>query len=287
MTGLDPFDLEQASALALHGLMFAMAAVTSLAIPHWLRPKGRATPLNDPDGLAYLAGGARRCVDAVLTRLYARGDLSIEKGRVLVRREAATPGVGAAEILRLGLTFPAEYANAHRQLRGFNEMIHDRLIESGLLMDFDQVRRFRFWQTMPFLGVIVLAAATLQAGSLGWVLILGLSFLAATFRYALVDCRTRAGIAVIEEAQLAQERLHRAAPRDEADLAVALFGTVALAGSAYADLYRTSGNVLSVAGHWGASWHFSTSTGCRGGGVSGGGSSCGGGCGGSCGGGGD
>lgn len=100
-----------------------------------------------------------------------------------------------------------------------------------------------------------------------------LTLLLAIMRWAVIDRRTRAAIERLDHARTQSARLRRAPTEAETDRAVALFGTIVLAGSAWAgfhQLRQASGGDVSGGGDGGSS---------DGGGSSGGGGGCGG-CGG-------
>lgn len=244
MTGLGPFDLPGAPFLALYFVLLVVALAASLFIARWLRPEGRYGVVNDIDQLAYLAGGPVHFVDALVARLYARGALSVDRKHGLTMRQPPGEGASAAEITLLRLDSPVRYATVDKQMRDYADMAGNKLVQAGLLLDGSTALQMRIWQSLPFLVVMAFGSIKWEIGILrdrpvGYLTIfLVVTAAAAVLRFALLNRRTTSGQAALDDARMRQQRLRRAAPRDEAGLAVALFGTAALAGSALSDLHQ-------------------------------------------------
>lgn len=100
------FDLTGRPFLLLYAALFVGALIASILIPRWLRAEGRAPAGLDVEGLAYLAGGAGRYVDAVMARLLAARDVAMEAGGK-VRVLAPAAGRGAPDRAVLLLDTPA------------------------------------------------------------------------------------------------------------------------------------------------------------------------------------
>jgi uncharacterized protein (TIGR04222 family) len=269
--GLGPFDLTGGPFLALYAVLFVLACLTSLWISSWLRPEGRYGSVSNVDRLAYLSGGLSRYADVVVARLYTRGSLAIERKRGVSMRGTPSSGETAAEISVLGLTSPASLREIGKTLRPYADQIRHRLVESGLMLDDGVALQLRFWQSLPLFLLLAFGAIKWQIGTLRekpvefLTVFLLATLAAAVFRLMKLDRRTKNGLVALEDAQLRQQRLSRAAPTSEADLAVALFGTAALAGSSWSNLHllrRASG------GEGGSG---SSDGGCGGGGCGGGG----------------
>ena len=149
----------------------------------------------------------------------------------------------------------------------------------GLLMDGWTALQLRFWQTTPYLLLFAFGWTKVQIGEargkpVGFLIaLLVITVVFALLRFAVLDRRTRAGKEVIEEARERSERLRRAPAEGETGLAVALFGTAVLAGSAWGDFHR----MRAASGDGGSGGGGDGGSGCGGGGCGGGG--CGG-CGG-------
>jgi uncharacterized protein (TIGR04222 family) len=274
MTGLGPFDLAGTPFLALYFVLLVMALAASFFISHWLRPDGRSAVVGDVNQLAYLAGGAPRYVDALVARLFARGAVAVDRKLGISFRRPAEADASAAEIALRRLSTPARYAEVDRQLRDYADLAGEKLVEAGLLLDKGTALQMRFWQSLPFLVAMVFGSIKWEIGVLrerpvGYLTIfLVVTLTVAVWRFAALDRRTRAGQAVLEDARRRQERLRRAAPGDEADMAVALFGTAALAGSAWSDLHGLRRSTTSN-GDGGSGCGSDGGSGCGGGGCGG------------------
>jgi uncharacterized protein (TIGR04222 family) len=276
MTGLGPFDLPGKPFLAFYFVLLVMALAASLFIPRWLRPDGRGGAVSDVNHLAYLAGGAPQYVDALIARLYAGGAVAIDRKRGLSFRRPAEADASAAEIALRRLTTPAKYAEVDRQLRDYADLAGEKLVQAGLLLDKGTALQLRIWQSLPLLAAMAIGSIKWEIGVLrdrpvGYLTIFLVVTLAAAFlRFAVLDRRTRAGQAVLEHARRRQERLRRAAPGDEAGMAVALFGTAALAGSAWSDLHGLRRSTASNSdGGSGCGSDGGSGSGCGGGGCGG------------------
>lgn len=266
------YGLSAGDFLGLYGVLLAMVVVAGLMIPAWLRPAGREQQVTDPDLLAYLAGGSTRLVDAIVTRALASGQLAMD-GKNSFIAQTAFAGAGPT----IASDGPMNWAALVKQLGRDTERVRERLVNADLLMDGRTVAQLRFWQTVPYLALLLFGAVRWQVGvALGHPVsfLTGLMLVTALFaliRYVVVDRRTRAGIAAVRSARLAADRIRRAPTRDETGMAVALFGTAVLAGSAWQDYHR----LRSTGGDVGSS--DSGSSGCSGGGGGGcGGGGCGG-----------
>ncbi|WP_374145725.1 TIGR04222 domain-containing membrane protein [Sphingomonas sp. 28-63-12] len=275
--GLGPFDLPGSAFLVLYAGLLIITIIAGTIIPRWLRPTGRTMPETDPDHLAYLAGGAVRMAECLVAGLLAAGALVMEgRNRFRIVRETGVASPAQCAILALSspAPWPAIAAAANRPAAS----IEAHLVRSGLMVGPGGTWQLRFWQTMPYLLLIAF-------GLTKWLIGVGrdrpvgvltglLLFTAilALIRFWTIDRRTRGGMAAIKAARRRADRLRRAPTPSEAGLAVALFGTTVLAGSAWSDFHR----LRSASGGDGGNSGDSGSS--DGGGCSGGG--CGGGCGG-------
>jgi uncharacterized protein (TIGR04222 family) len=241
--GLGPFDLTGEPFLALYSVLFALAVLASLWLPRWLRPEGRSGAVQDMDRLAFLTGGAGRFAEARLARLYTRGSLTIDRKRGVTLKGRPADAEDAADMAVLGLSSPATYSALSRALKPYAEKVGEKLAGAGLLIDPATALQLRLLQTLPLLVLLVFGATKWEIGTLrdkpvGYLTVfLIVTLLLAIVRFAVIDRRTHGGIAVAEDACRRLERLRRAAPTDEAGMAVALFGTAALVGSTWYELH--------------------------------------------------
>lgn len=276
---MNPLDWDGPSFLLAYVIaMFAAVPVTAI-LSRLARPSGRHQPLADHDSLAYLAGKDERFAEGVATRLLATGALTVEDGTF--RRGTGGAAAGAGERAVLALHSPFQWKDILAALRPEGAAIERRLAAGGLLLDAAERRRVQMIAVAPLLLLLLVGGLKLLVGLsrgkpiLFLAILLGITLVWAIGRWASVDNQTRAGRAALKEARKRHDRLKRAPTTGETGLAVALFGTTVLAGSAFTDFHRLRSP--SDSGGWSDS-SSSSSSGCSGGDSSG--------CGG-CGGGGD
>ncbi|MBL0916340.1 MAG: TIGR04222 domain-containing membrane protein, partial [Sphingopyxis sp.] len=159
--------------------------------------------------------------------------------------------------------------------------VERRLAAGGLLLDADERRRTAMIAVAPFALLLLIGGIKLLVGLSRdkpvsvLVILLVITLMFAIGRWRSTDNQTRAGRMALAEARKKHDRLRRAPTTGETGMAVALFGTTVLAGSAYAAFHQWRAPSNSSGGDSSSS---SSDSGCSGGGSSG--------CGG-CGGGGD
>lgn len=265
---LGPFDLAGGPFLILYGVLLVLTVIAGVVIPRWLRPEGRPGHVTDPERLAFLAGGAHRFFDTIVARLLAADAL----GLIAKRRFLAAPAaIGRSEpecrLLAAAAGEPASWKQVESALKPFAATAEKDLVEAGLMMEPGVVTQLRFWQASPYLLLIVFGAIKLDIGTgrgrpVGYLtLLLVVTFVLALLRFVVVGRRTRAGQDLLAGARECNDRLRRAAPQDETDMAVALYGTVVLVASPWSD-YHALRSASSDSGSAG---------GCSGGGDGGGG----------------
>lgn len=247
---LGPFDWTGGPFLALYACLFVLALVAAISTPRRLRPQGRWQRLTDPDELAYLAGGPVRFVDTVVARLLTNGHMSLHDRRKLVARH---PGQGrtAAEMRLLALPGPVGWGRIRSEIIDYAQPVRATLERKGVMMDAAEVLHLRLLATLPFAALLLFGAIKWQIGlardkPVGiLVIFLIVTLVCAGIRFAIVDQRTREGIATLEATRVQAERLQRAPMTEEMALAVALFGTTVFVGSSWAgyhELRRASGS---------------------------------------------
>lgn len=273
MTGLGPLDLHGPEFLLLYLELALIALAAAFIIPRYLRPEGQSGRRPDEDELAVLAGGRERLAEAVTVRLLAEGAAIVQGGGTLAIRDPHG-GRTPAERRVARLTSPANWRDVHRALSDPAEAIERRLEDKGLWIGGDAARQLRLIQTAPLALLFLFGLAKWIVGTMRdrpvgiLTALLFVTAVIAVLRYAALDRRTRAGKAALADARFEAARLRRAAPTDEAPLAVALFGTTVLAGSWLSDFHRMRSA--------GAGGDGSGSSGCSGGGGGCGGGGCGG-----------
>lgn len=253
--GLGPFDLHGPAFLTLYSVLLGLTIVAGFVIPRWLRPEGRSARLSDPDQIAYLAGGSLRYVDAVVARLLAAGKIGIE-GRSAARILAAPVLAAGPERSVLALPTPSPWPRVIKTISGHAHGVRDKLVDAGLLIDSGTALQLRFWQTAPYLMLIAFGAIKWDIGAergrpVGFLsALLVITAVFALIRFMTIDRRTRGGIDTLSAARNGADRLRRAPTDDEIPMAVALFGTTVLAGSAWNDYHamRAAGGSGSGSG---------------------------------------
>jgi uncharacterized protein (TIGR04222 family) len=239
---LGPLDLPGGPFLQLYGMLLAITVVAGLIIPRWLRPEGRTPRNTDTDELAYLAGGKARYGDAVVSRMLAKNLLVIDTGDKFLA--AGLAGDTPVERSVMALSQPAKWRAIEHVVGRHADGVRSRLVADDLLTDAATALQMRFWQTLPYFLLIGFGIAKLMVGEarhrpVGFLtLLLVLTAVLALIRFVAVDRRTRTGIAVLEEARQRADRIRRAPASGETDLAVALFGTMVLAGSGWEGFHR-------------------------------------------------
>lgn len=239
---LGPFDLTGGPFLQLYGVLLVCTIIAGFFIPRWLRPEGRTPRNTDTDHLAYLAGGSARFAEAVTTRLLATRQLVMEgKDKFLAGHlGGGTP----AERSVLALPQPASWGAVERAVGRHADPIRTRLVADELLMDNGTAWQLRFWQTSPYFLLLAFGWTKLEIGQarerpVGYLtILLVITALLALVRFVALDRRTRAGQELLAETRERSERLSRGPAADETDLAVALFGTTVLVGSAWAEFHK-------------------------------------------------
>jgi uncharacterized protein (TIGR04222 family) len=273
-----PFDLTGGPFLTLYIVLLVPTLIAGIVIPAWLRPEGRSGRVTDAERLAFLAGGRQRFFDTIVTRLLAADALNLigKKGFV-----TAPGGAGRSEperrLLAVARGEPAGWKQVEQALQPYAAATEDDLVDAGLIMDRGVTMQLRFWQTSPYLlliafGLIKFGVGEARDRPVGYLtILLAITFVLAVIRFAVVDRRTRAGIDLLANIRDRSDRLRRAPTNDETWLAVALFGTSVLAGSAWSDYHA-----LRTASDGGAGSGCGSSGGGCGGGGGGGGGGCGG-----------
>ncbi len=277
---LGPFDLAGGPFLTLYIVLLVPTVIAGFLIPPWLRPEGRSGRATDAGQLALLAGGRQRFYDAIVTRLLAADALRLTGGKDFLAAPGATGhSTPDNEVLALARRAPASWKSIEWALQPHATETEGDLVDAGLLMDRSIATQLRFWQTTPYLVLLLFGMTKLWVGvvrdrPVGFLIaLLVATAFAALIRFAVVDRRTRAGKALLDGARDCSDRLRRAPTRDEAALGVALFGTGVLLGSALS-AYHNMRRVIDAGAGGGSGG--GGDGGCGGGGGDGGGGGCGG-----------
>lgn len=241
--------------LALYGALLLVAIYLGFSIPGRLRARGRECDALEDEQLAYLAAGRERHAELVAAGLMTSRAITTapdKKIEILAKDSARS----AAEADLLALPSPTDWNAIAHALRPRADAVRNALIADGLFMGERRVAAIRLSQTLPYLLLIALGVSRWRYGNAvdhptGFLTaLLILSTIFALMRWFTPERRTTCGIAAIEKAQERAERLRRAPTPEEIPLAVALFGTVVLAGSSLSDFHqlRTDNNSSSDSG---------------------------------------
>lgn len=222
--------------LVLYGVLLVVTIIAGCKIPRWLRPPGRDQRVTDETELAWLAGGATRFTDAVVARLLSARALDMvgKDNFHVITRDGGRTG---AESSVLTLPQPISWSAIEKTLRSYAEPIERRLVASRLLMDPATLFQMCFWQTSPYLVLLIFGATKWVIGDargrpVGFLTaFLIVTAIFALIRFFVVDRRTQAGRDALDDATARSERLKQAPTNSEIGLAVALFGTTVLVGS--------------------------------------------------------
>lgn len=270
---LGPFDLTGGPFLILYGGLLILTIIAGFTIPRWLRPEGRTPRRIDTDDLAWLAGGGTRLAETVAARLLSTRQLA------MAGKNKFTPGQfgGGTPVERSVLALPdgASWDRVAGAVGKHGDGIRERLVDAGLLMDGWNALQMRFFQTLPYFLLLGFGYAKLLIGEargkpVGYLTaLLVVTGILALIRFAAFDRRTRAGQEALAEARTRSERLRRAPAGGEADLAVALFGTVVLVGSDWGGFHQMRAASSGSDSGSGGSGCGSGGSGCGGGGCGG------------------
>ncbi len=222
----------------------ALLGLCSLAawwLPARLDAGKRRGESPDAEGLALLAGGRERFADSLLADLFARGGLARGPRGTLV---VADPRIATSPAGRAVLSAeePLSLTEARALLDTHAERAAARLRRGGLMLRPEEVSRLRWLSVAPFAVLLMIAFYRERAGTAlgeptGFLIALMVVTAAlALFLFFRIDPRTKAGIAEVARQQSASAHLARAPQASEVALAVALFGTGALAGTPWEPL---------------------------------------------------
>jgi uncharacterized protein (TIGR04222 family) len=268
---LGPFDLSGEPFLILYLVLLVAAIIAGVMIPRRMRPEGRRHNVTDPDQLAYLAGGKLRFTDTVVARMLAAGTL-VMATKTKFMSGTRPPRMTAAEGSVLHLTAPFGWAAVQRALNPYAEPVARALTGNGLLMSDDAVDRVRWAQTLPYVLLIGFGSIKLLIGEMRerpvgiLTVLLIVTAVAAVIRWFVIDRRTGAAMHALADANLRHHRLKIAPTTPEIGIAVALFGTTVLAGSAFSDFHKMR---ASDSGGSSSSSDSDGGSGCGGGGCGG------------------
>jgi len=281
-----PLEWRGADFLKLYALLMPASIILALIWRRLLRDNGAASPGGEiaPVELAYLVGGPTRGFDATVASLLQKEAIGWDEagqrfvllgsGGGLSASESALRNIVAGDgrpdqVLKLGS-------------RLFSET-RQKLVRNGQLLDDATARRAAFLPALLPVLVLLFGAAKILVGlqrdrPVAFLVVLSLIMLVSSVVLMLKrPQRSRAGDRIVAAQRRRHARLVRAPMKSEVPLAVALVGTAALSGTAWAGYHQLRAPAASSSNSSERSADASSDSG---------GSDSGGGCGG-CGGGGD
>lgn len=238
---MNPLNWDGPTFLAAYVLALIVSVPVSMILSRLARPSGRNQPLSDPDSLAYLAGKNDRLADGVASRLLASGALEFDGGAF---RRGSGGSSAASDRAVLALDPPFQWKDLVAALQPEGAAIERRLVSGGLMLDRAERHRVAKIATAPFVVLLLIGGIKLFVGLargrpiLFLAILLFITLVFTLIRWASVDNQTRAGRGALKDARRKYDRLKRAPTTGETAMAVALFGTSVLAGSAFADFHR-------------------------------------------------
>lgn len=243
MAGLDPFQLSVEQFLAIYAGLLLAAAAMAWMLPHWLRPDGKLLALQHPFELACLSGGPARYAETLVVGLMQEGHLALRDDRHFEPLRP-TAGISRAEVAVLGLPPGTDWTMLMTSLWSAIHWVELRLIARGLWLDRAEWWQIRGWACLPYILVLLFGAIRWEAGVLhhqpvpylGWLVLAAL--LGGVVRCVTIDRRTRGGSRVLARARHEARNLRHGHDGEQAQIAVALFGTEVLAGTPYEALHR-------------------------------------------------
>lgn len=242
----NPLDWTAGPFLLLFAALAITALIGSILLRRLLRESGAAGGAR-PDAfeLAYLAGGPERCTDAAVAHLLANDEVVWdESASKLVLTQPAPNGADAPAIVAKCIAADGSTAQVLKRSAVALAPLRKSLERKRLWLDDSAAWRVRLFSALPMLLMAGFGGAKIAVGMsrdkpVGFLVMLtiivgviGLGLLLSRPK------RTRAGDLALTEAKQRLARAIRAPQQKELGLAVALLGTAALSGTAYAQYHQ-------------------------------------------------
>jgi uncharacterized protein (TIGR04222 family) len=230
--------------------LYLALMLVGLVVAIWLRRMARdsGSARGERPGaydLAYLAGGAPRCVDAVVAQMLGDGSLRWDETRKTLKLEV--PAASLDPPLDAVARCVAADGKPDQVLRRAGVALaplRKSLQARALWLDDAAAWRARLHSAAPLLLVAALGSAKMVVGAsrgkpIGFLVVLTMILGLVALGFLLVrPTRTRAGDQAIADAKQRNARALRAPRNSELGLAVALLGTAALSGTAWAGYHQ-------------------------------------------------
>ena len=238
----NPLDWDGGSFLQLYLLLIVVAIIGAVWLRRMARDSGPARGARPgPFDLAYLAGGAERCTDAAIAQMLADGALRWDDaGQKLLSTGAPIDQKPPLDAVARCVAADGSPATVLRRAAVALAPLQKSLQASGLLLDDASVWRVRWYSALPLLLLIGFGATKMMIGlsrdkPIGFLVLLTILLVLVAIGFLVTrPSRTRAGDQALADARHKHGRALRAPRNQELGLAVALLGTAALSGTAYA-----------------------------------------------------
>lgn len=243
---LSPLDWRGPEFLILFLALWLPALLAGLWLRRTARDIGPARGRADaPLEAAVLAGGEVRAFDAASAELLAKDVLQIDADGRLRRGSAELPEDAQLRALALLAQREGDPARLLKQATPQFRSLRGRLVQRGLLLDREQAWAARLRSALPLLALLGFGIAKIGIGLARerpvalLVLLCALTLIAVLVLLLKSPVRSLAGDAELQRLR-GQNATRLRAPRvDDLGLAVALLGTAALSGTAFA-AYHTA-----------------------------------------------
>jgi uncharacterized protein (TIGR04222 family) len=242
----NPLDWTGGAFLQLYAALMVATIIGSVWLRRLLRETGTARG-GRPEAfdLAYLAGGAERCTDAVVAQLLSSGQARWDdSARVLVLEGPAEDGSEPpAQVARCIAANGSPTQVLMRSARALRPLAQ-KLERNNLLLNAAAAWNVRLFSALPLLLLAAFGATKIYVGlarSKPIIFLVILTAIVAVIGLGMLlsrPTRTRAGDRALAEAKQRHARALRSPQQKELGLAVALLGTAALSGTAYANYHQ-------------------------------------------------
>jgi len=243
----NPLDWTAAPFLELFLLLMILSLIATTVLRGKLRDYGQARA-QSPSAfdLAYLAGNATRCADAGIAQLLADEVVVWDGAAGKLKIQGPTSRLEPPlDAIARCIAADGSPDRVVKRCEVALQPVKKSLQARGLCLDDASAWRVRSLSTLPVLLVCGLGGAKIMVGisrakPVGFLIVLTIMMVIAALLFLLIKpTRTRAGDLALKDAKQKQARALRAPRKQEIGIAVALLGTAALSGTAYAG-YHTA-----------------------------------------------
>jgi uncharacterized protein (TIGR04222 family) len=242
----NPLDWTAGPFLQLYLALMVLSLVVAIGLRRMARDTGSARGERPgPYDLAYLAGGAPRCVDAAVAQML--GDESLRWDETSKSLKLQVPAASLDPPLDAVARCVAADGKPDQVVRRAGvalASVQKSLQSRALWLDDSSAWRARLFSAAPMLLVTAFGVAKMIVGAsrgkpIGFLVVMTiiLGLVALGFLFSR-PTRTRAGDRAVADAKQRNARALRAPRNNELGLAVALLGTAALSGTAWAGYHQ-------------------------------------------------